>query len=550
MGTKIKLRPYQDEAVREIRVEFRTHKAVLFVLPCGGGKTFTFSYIADSASSKGRNVIILVHRKELLLQASGSLTSLIIQHGMISPHFTPSPLDKVQVASVDTLINRVKKRKYKCDLLIIDEAHHVTENNKWGTVYEALGKPPVLGVTATPIRSDGIGLGVTAGGIFEVMVEGPSISQLIAEGHLVPAKVYGTLEQPDMTGVRKNKDGDWNQKQLAERTNKPSITGDAVAHFKRICPGARAIVYCTNIKHAKDVVAEFNAAGFCFALLVGAPEMSDAERTEVNRGMRTGKYQGAVTVDLVSEGYDLPELECCIMLRKTESEGLFIQQALRPGRPAPGKKFFYLLDHVGNVGSVIDGEFVVKHGLPDMDREWSLEGRPKKSRGESEPEKQYRQCPKCYDVHIAKGLLCPGTLPSGEPCDHEFRPGARKIEAGDGELQQITEEMAEQIRQQARREQGQADSVAALMALGHSQRRAEKIIEARREKDALREELISLSRDWTNLTGKMPVHQFGFTMHDIRVVMKPKALKEAIENLRTAIAAMKESAPEQLGIAV
>lgn len=530
-ATEIILRDYQERGVSDVRLAFRKFAAVLYVLATGGGKTFLFCYITRQATKKGRRVLIIVHRKELLLQASRSLTDLGIPHGMISPHFTPNPAERVQIASVDTLLIRLKKRRYKFDLVVFDEAHHVTDSNKWGQVYEALGRPPMLGVTATPSRTDGIGLGVHAGGVFEAMVEGPSYSELIAQGHLMRPRIYGTLEVPDTTGVRRNRDGDWNARQLAERTDRPEITGDAVEHYRTICPGAKAIVFCVNIKHAQHVVEEFNAAGFRFALLVGAPTMSDAQRTEVNRGLASGKYQGAVTVDLVSEGYDLPDLECCIMLRKSESLVLFLQQVGRIMRPAPGKTRCILLDHVGNVGATIDGEFVVKHGLPDQDREWSLDGREKRSRGENdEDDLAIRQCDRCYAVHPA-APVCP-------VCGYEYPVRARKIEQGDGQLQEITEDMAAELRRAALREQGQAQDLAALMQLGHSRARAEKILEARREKNLLRAELTHLAREWTNATGRLPARDFGFTMNNIRYSMKPKALREAIQQVRDALEEM------------
>jgi superfamily II DNA or RNA helicase len=370
--------------------------------------TYTFCYIAQSAAERGNNTIIVVHRKELLLQASKSLRALGIDHGLISPHFTPAPHKMVQVASVDTLIIRAKKQpdRYKFKLLVFDEAHHVTAKNKWGTVWELLGRPLTLGVTATPKRGDGIGLGVEHGGIFEEMVIGPLVPHLIGMGMLINPQVYACGDPPDMTGLKKNKDGDYNAQEVAERVDKPSITGSAVEHYKEICPGARAIVFCANIKHARHVAEQFCDAGFKFALLVGEPEMSDAERTAVNKALASGELHGACTVDLVSEGYDLPDLQCCIMLRPTASESLFLQQVGRVMRPSPGKTEAYLLDHVANTGRLVDGQWKVKHGFPASEREWSLEGRSKKKKkAEEEKPIEAKQCKKCY--HVFEPRLLP-----------------------------------------------------------------------------------------------------------------------------------------------
>jgi superfamily II DNA or RNA helicase len=475
--SKIQLRDYQTTAVEEVRQAFRDKEwPVLFVLPTGGGKTYTFSYIADSAARLGRQVVIIVHRKELLLQASASLTNLGIDHGLISPDFTPSLHAKVQVASVDTLLLRLKKPHFatwfaKCGLVIFDEAHHVVASNKWGRCYEALNKPPMLGVTATPVRTDGKGLGEHAGGLFKRMVLGPSVPELIERGMLIAPQVYTSLELPDLDGLKTTREGDYDARALAERVDKPRITGDAVSHYQKLCPGRRAIVFCSSIEHAKHVRDQFNAVGYRFELLVGAPEMSDDERTSVNKKLRRGEIHGACTVDLVSEGYDLPDLEVCIMLRPTASEALFIQQVGRIMRPAEGKTTCWLLDHVGNVGAVIDGAFKRKHGLPIEEREWTLDGRKKKkkSKKDDEPTIQLKQCPKCFIVH-EPAPQCPA-------CGHEYPAGNRQVEQVDGELQQITPEMAAALSAQRKKEVQKAKTLEELQRIakdrGYSEKWAE-----------------------------------------------------------------------------
>lgn len=522
MTSNIKLRDYQEVAVGEIRVEFRQgNTPVLFVLPTGGGKTYTFSYIAASASDKGRAVCIIVHRKELLLQASASLTALGIDHGLISPDFTPKRHAMVQVASVDTLLQRLKKQSYKFGLLIFDEAHHVVAGNKWGRVYEQLGMPHMLGVTATPVRTDGKGLGEHAGGVFKAMVLGPSVVDLIARGMLINPKVFASPIVPEIGDLKTNRDGDYNLQELAARVDKPRITGSAVAHYSKICPGSRAIVFCSSIEHAKHVAAEFNLAGYRFELLVGAPHMSDSERTAVNKRLRRGEIHGACTVDLVSEGYDLPDLEACIMLRPTASEALFLQQVGRVMRPSPGKTTCYLLDHVANVGTLVDGEFKRKHGLPNEARDWTLDGRKKKKKGPKEleePKIDIKQCPECFTAHEA-APVCPG-------CGFEYPAKTRSLEQVDGELAEITAEMQERMKAQQRSAQASAKSVDDMMAqLGYSRGRAEAIVKAREEKAAIRGALFDDLQAWHKKTGQAPHQVVGCYLSDLKM-MKPKALKE------------------------
>lgn len=537
--SKISLRDYQQQAVDEIRVAYRDgKKAVLFVLPTGGGKTYTFSYIASSAADKGRATCIIVHRKELLLQASASLSNLGIDHGLISPDFTPKPRAQVQVASVDTLLRRLKRQPYKFGLLIYDEAHHVVEGNKWGRVYEQLGKPVMLGVTATPVRTDGKGLGDHAGGVFDAMVLGPSVVELIRRGMLINPKVYASPMVPEgLDDVKTNRDGSDNLQALAAIVDKPKITGSAVQHYSRICPGRRAIVFCSSIEHAKHVRDQFNAAGYKFDLLVGAPHMSDTERAAVNKRLRRGEIHGACTVDLVSEGYDLPDLGCCIMLRPTASEALFLQQVGRVMRPSAGKTECWLLDHVANVGALHNGEFKRKHGLPNEEREWTLDGRKKKKRKKDEepeePKIDIKQCPECFTTHEA-APVCPN-------CGFEYPVKAtRSLEQVDGKLQEVTQEMQQRIAEQERLKQRSAQAAAKsveqmMQQLGYSRTRAEAIVKAREEKAAIRVSLIKDLQDWQRKTGQAPWDTFGVYLSDLKA-FKPKALKELRERFDLHVA--------------
>lgn len=448
------LRPYQEAGVAGIRAAFRQGKrAVMFSMPTGAGKTFTFSYIAEAAAQKGTPTMILVHRKELLLQASNSLDTVGVTHGLISPDFSPSPDQLVHVASIDSVRARIRRGKeYRVGLLIVDEAHHVIQSNKWGEVHQSLGAPLMLGVSATPLRADNVGLGVGHGGLFDALVMGPTVAELIELGNLVKPKIYGEAEKIDISGVTLTSSGDYNSQQLAQIMDKPRIVGDAVEHYRRICPGARTIAFCPNIQFAKNLRDEFNLAGFPFALLVGAPHMTDAERTEVNAGLASGKYVGACTVDLVSEGYDCPVLECCLMLRHTTSTSLYLQQVGRIMRPAPGKTQAICIDHVGNWR---------RHSMPWMDRDWSvgMEGRKGGRRKKADLEEDFKiiQCKNCFAIY-EPAPACPecGTV----------RPvQARKIEQVAGHLEEITEEMARAAKTQKRQEEREAKSLDELLAI-------------------------------------------------------------------------------------
>lgn len=506
--------------------------------------TFTFCFIADSASLKNNHVVICVHRKELLKQASKSLSKMGIEHGLIAPWATPKPRCMIQVASVDALDSKKGRRlletgAIKADLLIFDEGHHCTLESKWGRVWQALQdaaarrnkKMKTLLVTASPRRPDGKGLGKGHGGFADEMVVGPSVPELIERKCLLKPRVFGCIKQPDTDGVRLNAEGDLNATQLAERVDKPHLIGNAVKEYTERCPGARAVVFCVNVKHAIHVRDAFNAAGYRFALLVGDKDLvSDAERTRTVEMLDRGELDGIVTIDLVSEGFDCPGLVCCIMLRPTESEIVFLQQVGRVMRIDDGKTECFLLDHAGNVGRWVGDEFKTKHGMPHIERDWSdaLVGRKKKGRGKKDvleasiiPMDQCKHCRATFEAGPTHCPECKEELPVKSSAGGRSAPD--EIE---GRLGEITEEMERQAARVARAAQGRAASVEEMMkTLGYSRSRAEKIIAARIEKQALIDGLVEDLKDWFSKTGQTAPETFGVSTFEIKR-MKPRELRD------------------------
>lgn len=437
-------------------------------------KTYTFCYIADGGQRKGKRILILVHRKELLMQASMSLAKLGIRHCLIaqSAHIREIQRQqmaelrtcavdqsaRVAVASVDTLINRLSKVPAP-DMIICDEAHHCIAGNKWGRIVEYYDNARLLGVTATPVRTDGKGLGRHAGGMFDDMVLGPSINDLIEQGHLLRPTVYAPPTPFDPKGLRKS-NGEFLKTDLQKRfdEHKNQIIGSAVEHYQMHGKGLPFIAFCISVKDAEDVAAKFRQSGLRVQSIDGS--MHDAERRGLINGLATGKLDGLTSCDLISEGTDIPVVGCGIMLRPTESESLFIQQGGRILRPYPGQTEAILLDHVGNVGRWENGQFKVKHGLLDAEREWTLDGRSKKSKqSDSEPSFRVIQCQACY-----------ATFPPAPWCPHcqtpvVAKPG-RQIEQVDGALQKISADEAKKLSVMKRAEQGQAESFEDLVTVG------------------------------------------------------------------------------------
>lgn len=442
----MQLRAYQQRGVDEIRQSYREGcRAPLFVLPTGGGKTVVFSYIAANTASRGKRVLILVHRIELVRQTSQALYRDQVRHGIINPKFRPDPSAQVQVASVQTLIRRLDKLQAP-DLIIIDEAHHANAGT-WAKIIQYFPNARLLGVTATPVRGDGQGLGVGSGGFFDRMILGPQVPELIERGFLVRPKIYAPTDKIDLSGVRIVK-GDYDSQELAKRVDNKEITGNAVSHYRKVCGGAPAVVFCASVAHAQHVAEEFRAAGFRSYHADGS--LDDVTRTRILSGLGNGTVDVVTSCDLISEGTDIPAITAAILLRPTQSLSLFIQQVGRALRPVPGKEFAYVLDHVGNC---------LVHGLPDEPREWSLDGEAKKKKKKNEePTIRVKQCDKCYAVH-SPAPACPN-------CGFEYVPTKEPPKQVEGELKELTAADKEALKRQKNREVSQAQTLEQLIELG------------------------------------------------------------------------------------
>ena len=432
------LRPYQQAAVDAVRDAYRVgFRRPLLVAPTGSGKTVMFSYITASAAARGNRTLILVHRAELLEQCHRSLESMDVPHGLIASGLTPDRHQLTQVASVQTLIRRFD-RVVPPDLIVVDEAHHATAG-AWASVLTQWPNARVLGVTATPQRLDGKGLGT----VFDILIRGPEVADLIEQSFLA-RPVYYAPKTVDLSGLHIVA-GDYNRAEVAERMDKPTITGDAVTHYRKYANASSCIVFCTGLKHAEHVCQAFNAAGYRFAVIDGT--LTREERAKRVLDLSAGLLHGLVSVDIVSEGFDLPCVSTAILLRPTASLGLHIQQIGRVLRPAPNKLRAVILDHVGNCQ---------RHGLAEEVRNWSLDGIRKRARkGQQDDVQSTRQCPECFAVHTPS--------PTCPQCLHVYEIKDRIPDVVDGELEELKARVAVRER---KREQGTAQTLEDLIRVG------------------------------------------------------------------------------------
>lgn len=409
----IRLRDYQQSMIDDARAAYRAgHRAVLFNLPTGGGKTITASTVVHGAATKGRRVWWLTHRRELSEQASQTFHGLGIPHGTVSAGRVSDPAALVQVASIQTIARRLH-RLPPPDFLVFDECHHIGAA-QWEALFNAFPAAKILGLTATPWRLDGQGLGKW----FSHMVTGPTVAHLIEQGSLSPYRMFSPAT-PDLAGVG-TVAGDYKRGALSAAMNKPTIVGDAIGHYRRLCEGKRAVAFAAGVENSRAIAAQFCAAGIPAEHVDGsmASEMRDAA---VDR-FRRGETLVLSNSDLFGEGFDVPAIEAAILLRPTQSLSLYLQQVGRALRPSEGKAEAIILDHAGNSH---------KHGLPDDVREWSLADREKRARGE-QAEVAVRQCEECFYVY-RPAPACPC-------CGHVPPVKAREIEVIDGTLEEVRKE--------------------------------------------------------------------------------------------------------------
>jgi superfamily II DNA or RNA helicase len=433
----MKLRDYQQHGVTEIHAAWQSVNNVMFVLPTGGGKTVVMSNIINNESTP---VCAIAHRQELVSQISLALGRCGVHHKMIAPgnvikgilqqhhaelgrsYYDPS--SQVAVAGVDTLVKRGDEMGSWADrvgLWVMDEGHHVLANNKWGKAASMFPNARGLGVTATPCRADGRGLGSHADGLTDIMVEGPNMRELINRGYLTDYRIFAPPSNLDLSDVNVTSSGDYSKTKLKTAVNRSNIMGDVVEHYLRIAPGKLGITFATDVETASNIASRFNSNGVV-AEVVSAKTPSQL-RSNILRRFKNREVMQLVNVDLFGEGFDLPALEVVSMARPTQSYALFSQQFGRALRIMENKDEAIIIDHVGNV---------VRHGLPDAPRTWSLDRREARGRGkQSDDVIPVRVCPVCTGVFERIYTTCPF-------CSHVIQPENRsKPEFVDGDLHEL-----------------------------------------------------------------------------------------------------------------
>lgn len=446
------LRPYQEKLVKDTYQQWDAGKQfVAMVSATGSGKSMTLTAIVAKERDRGQYVLVLAHRQELITQLSDTMGRMEIRHQVIAANKVVrfaakqsmenhgvnyvDPNARVMVASVQSMreakIADLAKLGNKLTV-VQDEFHHATKKSKtWGGVLTPLLNAGArgLGPTATPCRADGQGLSRETDGYADVIVEGPSMRWLIDNGYLSQYKIYCPPTDLRLDNVETSKTtGDYKEKELKAEIGRSHIVGDIVSHYLKICPGKRGITFTVGVDTAEEVAEEYRKRGVPAIALSG--RNADEERVQAIRDLKSGKILQIVNDSLIGEGVDIPAVEVVSFARPTQSYALYAQMFGRALRPFEGKSHAIIIDAVSNV---------MRHGLPDAPREWSLDRRERRT-GKSEPS-TVRVCTACAAVYERFRDACPDC---GEPVP---KPAQRSgPEFVDGDLCELDPDVLAQMR--------------------------------------------------------------------------------------------------------
>lgn len=457
------LRPYQNDIYHQVVSLIRKgRRRILIVSVTGSGKTVLASHFLKNCFNKGNSALFNVHRVELVKQSAETFLRDGFPFGIIAPSFSEEYGKAIQVASIMTLSRRMQKLNKRPNVVIWDECHHLAADN-WSRIFHHFPDAIHIGLTATPERLDGKGLGE----YFEEMVLGPSMADLISDGYLTGYKLKSTPERIDTSKIGKRM-GDYISTDLALEVNTPRIRGNTLKQWQKHALGMKTLVFGQNVAHSVDIAELFTSAGY-------KAEHIDGGADKGHRAEAIARYKNSETtllsnVDLFGEGFDVPATQAIIKLRKTLSFSLDRQVSGRVLRAIyhprytkedllqrdcrlqaiadSNKPFGIIIDQVRNFET---------HGLPDDEVEWSLAGRKKNE----ERAITTKECPKCYEVEKSYVKKCSN-------CGHIFvQAPVREIDLSHTDEDLIDIDV-EKLKLEKKKQQAVAQSKDELVALAIS----------------------------------------------------------------------------------
>ena len=383
------LRPYQIKAIEDIRHHFsKGKKRILLVAPTGSGKTVIASSMMQKAKERSKFNLFVAHRRELVMQCSRKLADFGLNHGVIMAEKSPNAMADIQVASIQTFVARKDRDDFikpNADIVILDEAHR-SVSGQFTELLKVYPNSFIIGLTATPIRNDGRGLG----NIYEEIVECGSIKELTEQGYLVPNRIVAPTI-PDLQKIRIVA-GDYEKKALIKKMNTAKLVGDIVSHWIKYGENRATVIFATSIAHSKHIANIFRQNGVPSGHIDS--EQNELERETQLANLNSGKIKVLSNCQILTEGWDQPKISCVIIARPTKSYPMYLQMIGRTLRPYPNKKDTLIIDHSG---------CVYEHGFPEDAGNWTLSTKKPKTKDkikDPQPiEKQPFTCVRCDTVY-------------------------------------------------------------------------------------------------------------------------------------------------------
>lgn len=439
----ITLHPHQEDLRTKLRVALRQHQSVLAFSPTGSGKTVLASALIQALHAAGKRTIFAVHRTDLIKQTAGTFEEFKIPFSYVAAGYHHNPYRIIHIASIPTLQNRLGR--YPADYMFVDEAH-LSASAGWSKTIEFYRQAgtKIIGLTGSPERLDGKPLGA----VWDTMVLGPSTRWLIENGFLSKYRAFAPAGV-DLTGVH-TRGGDYVQSEVDEIMAGKAVLAGAVRHWSKYARGKRTIAFAPSIARSEQLAAEFRASGIMAVHVDGntAPE----DRKRAFEAFANRQIDVLTNCLLWTEGFDLAAqvgrpctIEAVLDYAPTQSLARHLQKHGR-GLRYDGGEPHVLLDLVGGFGRL---------GLPDDEREWSLDGREQKKKRDVDPEERVKICEQCFAAH-EPAPTCPH-------CGYAYPVKARKIEEVEAELQEID---LDAVRQQRKREQASAQTLEDLVRVG------------------------------------------------------------------------------------
>lgn len=402
----IPLRDYQEELLNGVYNSMsKGNKNIMVQSPAGSGKSVTMSEVARRATEKGNRVLFIVHRRELVSQIKGTFIANDVN------------MELCHVGMVQTVANRIKNGKEPIPaIILVDEAHHALAKT-YTDIFDSFPKAYVYGFTATPWRMSNKGFTE----VFEELILGKSVQWLIDNERLAPFKYYSkNLMNEDKL---KTKSGEYTNDSITLALE-PRIYGDVIENYRKFANNKKTIIYTHNVESSKTVAENFNEQGYKALQVDG--KTPKQQRELAMEMFREGKVNILVNAELYGEGVDVPDCECVILLRPTESLTLFIQQTMRAMRYQPNKQAI-IIDHVGNYA---------RHGLPNTEHDWQEHFKGTNKKSKSDNSIPIKECPECFGVVESAYTICPY-------CGCEFpKEEVQELTVDESaELEEVTNEM-------------------------------------------------------------------------------------------------------------